>query len=100
MWPRTLPRSADGVEAWTTCDSRWLREHFWERSRGGPGRGQRVVQREGKADAGPESNSRGRGQLPVTPLKVMCPPPFSRPWAACSTPVSSWAASVFLSLPT
>ena len=69
MWPRTLPRSADRAEAWSTCDSWWLRGHFWEHSRGGPGRGQRVVQREGKADAGPESSSRGRGQLPVTPLE-------------------------------
>lgn len=46
-----------------------------------------------------ESIQRKRA-LPVTPLKVMCPLPLSRPWAACSYACFIWAASVFLSLPT
>lgn len=37
------------------------------------GGGQRVLLREEEADAGLESNSRVREQLPVLPLKVMCP---------------------------
>lgn len=38
MWPRTLPRLEDGLEGRTTCDSRWLKGHLWEWSRGGLGK--------------------------------------------------------------
>lgn len=58
-----------------------------------------MVLKKEEADTGLESSSRVRRQLPVPPPKVVYYS-LSRPCAVSSMPVSSWAASVFLSLPT
>lgn len=74
MWPRTSRRSEDGVEGWITCESRWLQGINGSEVGNARGGGQRVVLRE-DADAGPESHSRGKGQLPkLWPSSVSAAP--------------------------